>query len=1122
MGQSNGRIAALAALSLLAFAGAAAAQDDGGFAISDGGKIVAGSAGVAKMAKQTASATAANVQVKADGLGVKPRLDLEITAVSRQTASVQSRMNYPAWVVRGEVRLIDPVRGRILQTVAIAPNGAANISLPAKGLVAVYRVYDAAGRYDETAAVGLDAVRASPQEEGNSTAVRRGIPISGGAVTVYGSGLAPGASVETLGETLRADAAGAFVLQRILPAGDQSIAVRITGAGPAVFMQPLVNIPRSEWFTVATADLTFGKELSGANKGDTYSKGRLAYYTNGKIVSGWEITSSADTGEAPLGDVFRDFDRKDPLGVLSRLDPSLAYPVYGDDSTLENDAPTNGKFYFKAERDGSHLVWGNFKGELAGAQYLRNERTLYGFQGVYRMPAQTTQGEARLAATLYAAQPDNLPGREVFLGTGGSVYFLNQQDISIGSETLSVERRDPITGRVIEQRRLVAGRDYQINYIQGVITLSAPLSGFGSGGTVVTTPGSATEIRLVAQYEFTPTSTDISGFAYGARVEGWVSDQLRLGVTGMAEQTGSADQTAAGIDLHYEFGVASVVDAEFARTDGPGFGSTYSADGGLIINSAGAGTGSGQGYRFKTSVDLADLGLVAEGAVSAYAERRTAGFSTLDYQTTANESLWGVAIDAAASDRMTYHLAYDAFENDAGKTLNEGSAALNFKQSDRITWDLGLTRQERVEPGVAAKNGQRTDLAARLTVAQSDRLTWSVFGQTTLDRSGGRARNDRLGVGAKLAFAKGWTFEGEVSGGTAGAGGKALINYENASNSAYLGYTLDPGREVDGVALTGRDSGKFVAGGKRQINDSTEVFGENTYDMFGRRKSLVSSYGVKYQSSKFLTLTGGFELGRVRGASTIGASDDLDRRAFSLGLQYQDDGGLSAKARLELRQDRGTAAGAARNSDSVLISGNLTYEVSAVARWLATVDAANTDTDGSSVLSGDYAKATIGYAFRPVDNDRLNLLAKYTFVYDMYGQRVDNTDETGPRQKTHVFSIDAIYDIGQKWQIGGKLGYRLSQSAPDGVVALAKNDAALAVINARYHLNTKWDVLLEGRYLVARQAGVSEFGALATVYRQVGNNLMLGVGYDFGAVSDDLTDLTASRQGVFLNLIAKY
>ena len=1111
------KFALLTAVSMLALTCAAYAQEDG-FAISIGGNPIAGDQTIADAARRTDIAKSpADIRVQADGLGVRPRLDLEVVSVSRSAAVVHSRMNYPAWIARAEVRIIDLATGLLIKTVAIAPNGSVAIALPTGDFAAVHRVYDATGRFDETSPVSLAKVHAAAQEQGIDRAASRRIPVAGGAVTVSGRGLAPGAVVETLGETIRPDTSGDFVIQRILPVGDRAVPVRITGGGENIYIEPFVSIPKSEWFYVATADLTFGRILAGTRKGENYTLGRLAYYTRGKTVKGWEITTSADTGEDDLKNIFRDFDRKDPLGVLSRLDPDLAYPVYGDDSTIENDAPTAGKFYFKAKKDNSSVLWGNYKGQIAGSTYLRNERTLYGFQGVYATPAQTTRGEARVEATVYAAQPDMLPGREVFLGTGGSVYFLRRQDVSIGTETLTIELRDPITGRVLQSRVLVAGRDYTINYIQGLITLAAPLSSASGGGLITPPLGSAPQVRLVAQYEYTPTSGDIDGFAYGGRVQGWVIDRLRLGVTTLVEQTDTADQTAVGIDARYEIGKSSYVEAEAARTDGPGFGQTYSADGGLIITSTGAGAGTGQAVRFKTQIDLADLGLATKGSVGAYFEDKNAGFSTLDANTTVDERSWGVSADITAADRLSYRLVYDAFQDAAGKRLNKGSGTLTYKASDRMVVELGLAAEDRVELGDATKTGSRVDLAAKATFTQSDALLWYVFGQATITRAGGLARNDRAGVGAEIGFADNWTVKGELSGGTAGAGGRALVSYENAGSTAYFGYTLDPGRALNGVTLNGRDNGQFVAGGRRALSESTTIYGENTYDLFGLHRSLTSTYGVDYTANKMLTLSGSVELGRIDDPT-----DDFDRRALSLGMNYLNESGLSAKARLELRQDRGALTGSSRDSDTILFGLDAAYKVSPSARWLLSFDAADTKTDGSSLPSGEYAKASIGYALRPVDDDRLNLLLKYTYLYDMFGQRVDGSEDPGPRQQSHVFSLDVNYDISQKWTLGGKLGYRLGKSSPDAVLPMVQNNASLLVLNARYHLTNQWDILLEGRTLKAPQAGISDVGALATVYRQVGQNVMVGVGYNFGSFSDDLNDLTQDDRGVFLNLVAKF
>ena len=63
---------------------------------------------------------------------------------------------------------------------------------------------------------------------------------------------------------------------------------------------------------------------------------------------------------------------------------------------------------------------------------------------------------------------------------------------------------------------------------------------------------------------------------------------------------------------------------------------------------------------------------------------------------------------------------------------------------------------------------------------------------------------------------------------------------------------------------------------------------------------------------------------------------------------------------------------------------------------------------------------------------------------------------------------------------------------------------------------------LKARVLYSPEAQQTDFGALVAVYRHVGNNAKIGIGYNFGRFSDDLTDLTKDDEGVFLNVIGKF
>lgn len=1102
-----------------------------GFVISVNGNAIAGDREVVDLVRRTDVQLAnADVQVTFDGLGAEPRLDLETVGQAQafragDVVTVQSALNYPSYVTRGELRVVDRDAAggpRTVLTAPIDPNGQAAITVPeGRDLVIVHRVYDAAGRYDETRPLALSAGDSRPNadavEEGVDNRAIRNIPVAGGAITVSGSNVAQGATVTALGEKILADREGGFVIQRILPAGDYGVDVRVSGAGQNVDLTRDVTIPASDWFYVATADLTFGRRIdSRTDKAETYQTGRLAFYVDGQTDSGLKITGSLDTGEGDLDQIFRGLDERDPRQLLLRVDPDDLYPTFGDDSTIVDNTPTSGKLYLRIEQDGNHVQWGDFDAGLGDNQYVRNDRTLYGLQGVYATRATTTRGDASARVLAYAAQPGRLPQRDTFLGTGGSVFFLDKQDIGAGSEQISVQLRDPETGRVIETRDLVAGEDYAINYIQGIVTLTRPLSGSVQAGLISDGAAGNADVVLVAAYEHTPVATDLEGFAYGARAEGWVTDTLRFGVAGQLDETGITDHRVIGADIVYQPTGDTFVRLDYAQSKGTGFGSTFSADGGLIVQEiAGAGS-EGEALKLTARVRLSDLGLAADGSVGAYFERRTEGFAALDTQvaaTTGDETYWGIDGDVALTDRIHVAGSYESYENRIGQTNLTGAAELTYRHTDRIAFALAVESQEREGATTA---GSRTDTAARVTFTPNDQIALYAFGQGTIARDDLR-ENDRYGLGGAYDFGNGWTIAGEVSDGSLGAGGLLTANYADvAGNTRYVGYEIDPGRELDNVTLRGRDRGRLVSGATEQLSDTVNAYGENAYDLFGRHRSLTSSYGLTYTPNDVLSLTGAVEVGRVRDD----ADYNFDRTAFSLGATYQDTV-LSVAGRVEYRTEDGTRAGELVNSDTLLISTDAAYKITQEQRLVFSADVARSEAEQSALLDGNYADVVLGYAYRPIENDRLNVLARYRYLYDLYGLR-DAEDDDGPRQRSHVVSLDASYDLNETWTIGGKLGYRSAETAADATTAFSQNDAWLAVASARYHMVHNWDALLEVRSLNLVQAETQENSVLGAVYRHINPNVKIGVGYNFGTFSDDLTDLTFDEQGAFINLIAKF
>jgi hypothetical protein len=1117
--------------------------DAAGFSISIDGDTVAGAPPPADPRRAAdLSAAAADMDVRYDGLDLRRMLnvstdDLRAAFRAGETVRFRASSNYPAFIARAEVRILDrAARGR--PTVAVLPappNGEIGWRMPAEGsgdLAYVLRVYDADGRYDET--IPRDLIRTDrafdthdttgapvAAGEGEDYTRLRNIKVSGGRIVASGHGAAPGGTVLVMGETVPVDASGAFVVSRIIPAGDHVVDVQVGGRT----LSRDVSIPDRELFYVGIVDTTVGRRLkddlasADPDYDHTYVDGRIAGYFKGKTARGYTITGSIDTGEGPIEDAFERLSDKDPRRVIERLDPEDLYPTYGDDSSAFDDAPTSGRFYLRVERERSSLTWGDFKADVTGAELLRNTRALYGAELRYVSPGATGQGDPRARVTVYGAQPETLPQRDILRGTGGSVYFLSRQDINGGSETITVEHVDPVTGRVVSRTTLTEGVDYEIDYIQGVLILTHPLQSSASNGNLIGTGSGALDVNLVATYEYTPVTGSLDGMAVGGRAEVWATDQLRLGVTAMRETTGAADQNLAGADLRYEIGEQSYVEAEIARTDGPGFGRSISTDGGLTVTPSGiAGVTGATALRFDSRFELKDLGLRRDGYFGVYAEHKGAGFSTLTEDILEDQDLIGVEGEMALTDRAALGFAAESFRKDLGDEKTEGEVRLAYQIDRARKVTVGVAHVDKLTQTDPSETGQRTDIGLRYDYRRSEDLSLYGFGQVTVAEQGGIGANHRLGFGFDAQLSEKLALEGEVSGGAKGAGGLVRLRYApTADNEFYLGYTLDPTRTGAGYQLVGKDGGVFVVGARYRHSAAVATYGENTWDLFGERRSLTRTYGVTYTPDAQWTVSGSVETGVVRDS----VNGDFDRDAISFGLAYAGEG-QSARARLEYRTEDGT--GIAQDRQTWALAGGYEYRINPDWRFLANLDALKSTADTGSFLDGEYVEASFGYAFRPVKHDRLNLLARYTYLRDLPGADQVTIDGTtnGDLQVSHIFSIDGNYDLTPKLTLGAKYGFRKSQVAPRGTTVFSDQTAHLGILRLDWHVVHKWDVLAEARALYTEQSDITETGALLAAYRHMGNNAKVGLGYEWGEVSDDPAQIDYLGQGVFLNLIAKF
>jgi lipopolysaccharide assembly outer membrane protein LptD (OstA) len=206
----------------------------------------------------------------------------------------------------------------------------------------------------------------------------------------------------------------------------------------------------------------------------------------------------------------------------------------------------------------------------------------------------------------------------------------------------------------------------------------------------------------------------------------------------------------------------------------------------------------------------------------------------------------------------------------------------------------------------------------------------------------------------------------------------------------------------------------------------------------------------------------------------------------------------------------------------VLLRNNFKYQISPSWRMLGKLDYSISNSTLGDFFAGGYTQGVVGYAYRPVSNDRLNALVKYTYFYN-----VPTTDQLGLQQtateflqKSHIAALDVSYDLTANWSVGGKYAYRLGEASLDRTQPVFFNDTAqLSVLRVDWRFLKQWDTLVEVRQLGLPDLNQNNRGVLTALYRRISKNLRAGVGYNFTDFSDDLTDLKYNHRGVFFNII---
>jgi lipopolysaccharide assembly outer membrane protein LptD (OstA) len=466
----------------------------------------------------------------------------------------------------------------------------------------------------------------------------------------------------------------------------------------------------------------------------------------------------------------------------------------------------------------------------------------------------------------------------------------------------------------------------------------------------------------------------------------------------------------------------------------------------------------------------------------------------------------------------------DRLEQPEGLETDTGEVDVDYRIGDNWTLGSGLRTDSREDNSAVVpstqEEGDRTDAAIRLLYDSKTRWTAYGFAQDTVRASGNREDNGRYGVGGSLRLNDRMSSTGEVSGGDIGTGARLGVEYLYSDRTTmYSSYSLENERTDNGLLAR---RGEMTSGFNTRYSDSGSVYAEERYTHGDVPTGLMHSAGVNLVAAGRLNFGANLDFGTLKDPETAA---DLKRKAAGVSVGYGFDK-LKLASALEYRVDDIEQPDASVSERTSWLSKNsVKYQLSEGSRFIGKFNYAVSESSMGDYYSGDFTEAVLAYAYRPADHDRLNTLLKYTYFYDFPAaeQLAETGTAPGHIQRSHIASIDVMYDLTPRWTVGGKHSYRYGQVAQDrDDPDFTTSRARLNVLRADYHLVHRWDVLLEGRMLDLPDAGDSRSGALVGIYRHLGSHIKMGVGYNFSDFSDDLTQLDYTHQGMFLNLVGKY
>ena len=832
---------------------------------------------------------------------------------------------------------------------------------------------------------------------------------------------------------------------------------------------------------------TFEAELTGISrssaKGTSSAEGRAAFYLKGTIKGEYLLTAAYDSDKNTQTQLFRD------------IQPDKFYPVYGDSSTKLFDAQSSGRLYLRIDKNRSYLLLGDFTSTSSSEvrQLTQVTRTLTGIQHRFE--------DANTRITSFASHDDIVQQVVEFPanGTSGPFIITGSGDLLANSEQVQIIVRDRNQPSVILSSTMMTRfTDYTIEALARTILFSLPIPSLDSN----LNPQS---IRIT----FAIASGGPAFLVAGIDAQTKVTKNLQLGLVAAYDGNPANIRRIGGMTGLAQLGNNTTLTAEVATTDSDL---------------------SGHGQAERIELHHTDEKLHAELLMAKVGD----SFDNPSATMPAGHSEVKATSEYKLSDasRLRSQFIYSKDE----LSLSEQHGALMSVQtrvSPLLTAEIGIRSGQQTNStggtfdyGSVSSLGVASSTTTAMTAAPSsitDSFT-SVRSRLTANLPG--TRQNQVYIEAEQAIDDPDRRVLALGGSSQLSDKVRLYGRYEVINSLDGPYTLTSGQS-NNIGLIGLDSTYMKDGHTyEELRLADTMDGRSMQAATGVRNTFTIGDGWKATAGVEHTSN----LNTVSGIPG-GASDAITGSTDYLG---------SGIVKNRLRANLGMEVRRSDTSNSTLSNIGVAYKLDQQWSLLARSITSNTTNNntGETISGTTTIPATvtgnttqdrqqIGLAYRPVDNDRWNALARFEHKHAINNNGASGTDPvtglatlTPENTSTNIVSTHINVQPDSETQITGRWAGKTSHYLSSG--SISSSTAQLVQSRIIRNITSCWDIGIQAAMLWSNDGTRQRSLGFEAGYN-IATNLWMSIGFNVMGLRDpDLTANDYTDKGIFMRLRFKF